>query len=76
MRSIDDLVSTAPEATPERFMIQQCSEQFSDHKKDLAAIYEELLSMDIADEDELTALHSRLEKSLLDVSQKVMTHKY
>ena len=52
-------------------MIQQCCEQLSDNKKDLAAIYEELLSKDIDEEDELAALHSRLEKCLFHISQRV-----
>ena len=34
-------------------------------------MYDELLSNDIGDDDELTALHSRLEKSLFDISQRV-----
>ena len=52
-------------------MIQQCREQLADYKKDLTAVYEELLSKDIDDDDEITAFHSRLEKSLFDISQRV-----
>jgi uncharacterized coiled-coil DUF342 family protein len=71
LKSIDDIVSTTAEATPERSMIQQCREQLSDYKKDLTAVYEELLSKDIDDDDELTAFHSKLEKSLFGISQRV-----
>ena len=71
LHSIDEIISTASEGAPERSMIQQCTEELSDYKRNLAAVYDELLSNDIGDDDELTALHSKLEKSLFDVSQRV-----
>ena len=52
-------------------MIQQCREQFSDYKRDLTAVYKELLSKDIDDDDELATFHSKLDKSLFDISQRV-----
>ena len=68
LKSIDDIISTE---APERSMIQQCSEQLSDYKRDLTAVYEELLSKDIDDDDELATFHSELEKTLFDISQRV-----
>ena len=75
LHSIDGIISTASETAPERSMIQQCTEELSYYRRDLAAVYDELLSNDIGDDDELTALHSRLEKSLFDDSQRVNTVK-
>ena len=64
LHSIDSIISSTAEAALERSMIQQCNEQLSDYKGDLAALYDEILSNDIDDEDELVVLHSRLEKSV------------
>ena len=55
----------ASETAPERCVIQQCTEELSDYTSLPCT------TNDIGDDDELTALHSRLEKSLFDVSQRV-----
>ena len=67
LKSVDDISTDAPE----RSMIQQCSEQLSNYKRDLTAVYEELLSKDINDDDELATFHSKLERTLFDISQRV-----
>ena len=41
--------------------VEQHAEQLIDYKKELASIYEELVSLDL-DEDDLFFLHARLEK--------------
>ena len=71
LHSIDSIISSTAEAALERSIIQQCNEQLSDYKGDLAALYDEILSNNIDDEDELVVLHSRLEKSLFDLGQRV-----
>ena len=44
-------------ATPiEPSLFKQCQEQLSDYKKDLSVLYDDLLAMDVADEDELLVL--------------------
>ena len=67
LKSIDDIISAD---APERSMIQQCSEQLSDYKRDLTAVYKVLLSKDIDDNDKLATFHLKLEKTF-DISQRV-----
>lgn len=42
-------------------LLEQHCEQLSDHKKELAAVYEDLVSLDLEDEDDLFVLHARLD---------------
>ena len=55
----------------ERSLLMQCEEELSDYKKNLAALYEELIAKDIADDDELLVMHSALERQLSTTSQKI-----
>ena len=55
----------------EPLLLKQCREQLSDYKKDLSVLYDDLLANDIADEDELFILHSKLEKLLFNTSHKI-----
>ena len=64
----DDTISATP---IEPSLLKQCQEQLSDYKKDLTVQYDDLLAMDVADEDELLVLHSKLEKLLFDASHKI-----
>ena len=50
--------------------VEQHAEQLIDYKKELASIYEELVSLDL-DEDDLFFLHARLEKLHFACSHKV-----
>lgn len=60
-----------PEAVPERVQLNQFQEEISDYKKDLAALYEDLVTKDIDDDDALFAQHSQLERKVSSVSQKL-----
>ena len=61
---IDSMVSTSVDAA----VRPQAAVSRTGHRKDLSTPYDGLLAMDIADEDELLILHSRLEKLLFDTS--------
>lgn len=58
-------------AVPERPELNQFREELSDYKKDLAVLYEDLVTRDITDDDALFDHHSRLERKLSSVSQKL-----
>ena len=60
-----------PEAGPERVQLNQFREEVSDYKKDLAAIYEDLVTKDIDDDDALFTQHSELERKVSSVAQKI-----
>ena len=66
-----DRVATYLDGTPDRIELNQCQEELSDYKRDLAALYEDLVTRDIADDDELFRQHSLLERKLSGVSQKL-----
>ena len=66
-----DRVATYLDGTPDRIELNQCQEELSDYKRDLAALYEDLVTRDIADDDELFRQHSLLERKLSAVSQKL-----
>ena len=51
--------------------LQQHEEQLSNYKKDLADSRNSLLSLDLADSDELLGLHATLKKRLFDCSLQV-----
>ena len=59
---VDETVTPPPNASIEHSLLKQCQEQFSDYKKELTVLCDELLAEDIPDEDELFVLHSRLEE--------------
>lgn len=60
-----------PGDVPERAELNQFQEELSDYKRDLAALYEDLVTRDIADDDNLFDRHSRLERNLSSVSLKL-----
>ena len=66
-----DRVATYLDGTPDRIELNQCQEELSDYKRDLAALYEDLVTRDIADDDELFRQHAFLERKLSGVSQKL-----
>lgn len=51
--------------------IAQHQEQLADYKRELGAIYEDLLILNIEDSDDLIVLHSRLEELQFNCSHKV-----
>ena len=62
----------APTDTPvERTLLSQYQEELSDYKKDIAALYEELVPKNIANDDELFVTHSALEQQLSSTSYKI-----
>lgn len=65
------MVSTSSDTPTEPSLLKQCQEQISDYRSDLSILYDDLLTMDIADEDGLLVLHSKLEKLLFDTSHKI-----
>ena len=62
----------APTDTPvECALLSQYQEEVSDYKKDIATLYEELITKNIADDDELFVTHSTLERGLSSTSYKI-----
>ena len=59
------------DAVIERSQLSQYQDELSDYKKDLATLYEELITKDILDDDELLVTHSALERTLSTVSHKI-----
>ena len=55
----------------DRTLLSQYSDELSDYKKDLAALYSDLATEDIDDEDELFTAHSAVERQLSTISHKV-----
>lgn len=55
----------------DRTLLSQYSDELSDYKKDLAALYSDLATEDIDDEDELFTTHSAVERQLSTISHKV-----
>ena len=61
----------APTDTPvEHALLSQYQEEVSDYKKDIATLYEELITKNVAD-DELFVTHSALERQLSYTSYKI-----
>lgn len=56
------------------YLLQQHTEQLTDCKKELASIYEELVSLDLEDDDGLFILHEGLEKLRFACGHKVRKH--
>ena len=70
LQRIRDIIS-ATDTDIESSVIMQCQEETADYKSNLAALYDELLSQDIADDDELCVGHSTLERDLSDISSRI-----
>ena len=70
LERIDESISST-DPVPTRAELNQLSEELSDYKSDLANLYEDLATKDIADDDELFTEHSRLERKFSSVSQKI-----
>ena len=51
-------------------LLEQYQQQMADSKRELAAVYEELVLLDLKDDD-LVILHARLEKLLFDCSHRI-----
>ena len=55
----------------DRTLLSQYSDELSDYKKDLAALYSDLAAEDISDDDELFTTHSVAERQLSMLSHKI-----
>jgi hypothetical protein len=53
------------------YLLEQHAEQLRDCKKELASVYENLVSLDLEEDDDLFVLHERLEKLNFACSHKV-----
>ena len=70
LNRIDEAI--APTDPPvEGILLSQYQEETSNYKKDIAALYEELIAKDIADDDELFVSHSALERQLSTTFHKI-----
>ena len=49
----------------------QCQEEATDFKRDLAALYDELISKGVAEDDELSVAHSALETELSSIASNI-----
>ena len=49
----------------------QCQEETTEFKRNLAALYDELITKDVAEDDELSVADSALEVELSDIASKV-----
>ena len=56
-----------------RILLSRYQEEMADYKKDVAALFEELVAMDMDDDDELFTTHSTLERRLSTSSHKIKT---
>ena len=52
-------------------ILSQYSDELSDYKKDLAALYSDLATKDIDDEDDLFTTHTAAERQLSTLSHKI-----
>ena len=68
MGRIDSMVSTTVDVPVEPSLLKQCQEQLSNYQEDLSTLYDDLLAMVIADEDEILILHSKLKNMLFGTS--------
>ena len=67
-KRIRDIIHDAP---VEHAVLTKCQEEVSDYKKDLATVYNDLISHDIDESDELSVAHSALELELSEVASKL-----
>ena len=70
LQRIRDMIS-ATDTDIESSISMQCQEETADYRSILATLYDELLSQDIADDDELCIGHSTLERDLSDISSQI-----
>ena len=70
LKRIRDIVTPA-DAHIEPSVLMQCQEETTDFKRDLAALYDEVITKDVAEDDELSVAHSALEVELSDIASKV-----
>ena len=68
LRRIDDLTE---EASVEHSVLMQCQEEVADFKRDLAALYDELITHEIDEGDDLFASHSSTEIELSRLATKI-----
>lgn len=52
-------------------VVEQHCEQLTDYKKQLATIYENLLTLNLKEDDSLIVLHARVERNLFEYSHPV-----
>jgi hypothetical protein len=64
-------IAASTDAPIEPSVLMQCQEEATDFKKDLAALYDELISKDVAEDDELSVAHSALETELSSIASKI-----
>ena len=70
LNRIDEAI-TPTDAPVEHAPLSQFQEEVSDYKKDIATLYEELITKNVADDDELFVTHSALERQLSSTSYKI-----
>ena len=62
LKSTETFLKSLPAVLDDLSLVDQHRERLTDHKTELAAIYDNLLSLDLEEGDDLFALHARLEK--------------
>ena len=67
---IDDAIAIT-DPPIEQSLLTQYREEVSDYKKDIATLHEELVTKDIADDDDLLVTHTALERQLSTTSHKI-----
>ncbi len=67
-KRIRDIIHDVP---VEHAVLTQCQEEVSNYKKDLATVYNDLISHHIGESDELSVAHSALEIELSEVASKL-----
>ena len=70
LKSTEMFLKSLPAAPDDLSLVDQHRERLTDHKTELAAIYDDLLSLDLEEGDDLFALHARLEKLLFECSHQ------
>ena len=64
LKAVGEALSVVREGHDNVPLLEQYCEQLADCKKWLAAIYEDLVTLDLEEEDDLVVLHAHLEKLL------------
>ena len=70
LKSTETFLKSLPAPPDDLSLVDQHRERLTDHKTELAAIYDDLLSLDLEEGDDLFALHVRLEKLLFECSHQ------
>ena len=71
LKAVDEALGAVGEDHDGVPLLEQHREQLADYKKQLTAVYEDLVSLDLDDEDELMVLHVNLEKLQFDCSHHI-----